>query len=394
MHGPSPGPASQGHEADPWQTPGMDGLARSRIGRFRRGAAAWMLPIALVVGCGSSGSSGPATSGVPAATGPDASPTATASSSPSASGTAVSGESGSIALALRAYDVPAGTHPHDVSPAPDGGVWYTGQRNGVLGHLDPATGDVREIPLGDGSAPHGVISGPNGAAWITDGGLNAIVRVDPATDQVTTWQLPADRGGANLNTAVFDADGTLWFTGQSGVYGRLDPASGAMDVFDDPEGRGPYGIAATPAGDVWYASLGGSHIARVDASSGAATIVEPPTAAQGARRIWSDSRGRLWVSEWDAGQVALHDPGTGAWQEWPLPGDAPMAYAVFVDDRDIVWLTDFGANTIVRFDPATETFASVALSSPGASVRQLHGRPGEVWGAESAADRIVVVTGG
>jgi virginiamycin B lyase len=239
-----------------------------------------------------------------------------------------------------------------------------------------------------------VITGPDGAAWITDGGLNAIVRVDAATNKVTTYPLPAGRGGANLNTAAFDPAGVLWFTGQSGVFGRLDPTSGDVDVFDDPEGRGPYGIAATPAGEVWYASLGGSHIARVDPSSGAATIVEPPTADQGARRVWSDSGGRLWVSEWEAGQVALHDPATGSWREWPLPGDGPMAYAVFVDDRDIVWLTDFGANTIVRFNPATEIFTSIELTSPQASVRQLHGRPGEVWGAESSADRIVVVTGG
>jgi hypothetical protein len=34
-----------------------------------------------------------------------------------------------------------------------------------------------------------------------------------------------------------------------------DPATGEIEVFDDPDGRGPYGIAATPAGDIWYASL-------------------------------------------------------------------------------------------------------------------------------------------
>jgi virginiamycin B lyase len=295
---------------------------------------------------------------------------------------------------VREFEVPAGSHPHDVSPAPDGGVWFTGQRTGVLGHLDPETGVVREIRLGTGSSPHGVITGPDGAAWITDSGLNAIVRVDAVTDEVTTYPLPDDRPGTNLNTAAFDRSGMLWFTGQAGIYGRLDPVSGEVDVFDDPEGRGPYGIATTPAGEVWYASLAGSHIARIDPATGAPTIVEPPTPGQGARRIWSDSAGRLWVSEWDAGQVAVHDPSDGSWREWPLPGDGPMAYAVFVDDRDAVWLTDFGANTIVRFDPATETFASAALPSAGAAVRQLHGRPGEVWGAESAIDRLVVVTGG
>jgi len=341
------------------------------------------LALVLVAACGSAQPS--ATQSPSVAVPSPANPTA------SIAGLGSPGRAGSPSLEIREFDVPAGSHPHDVSPAADGGVWYTAQRTGKLGHLDPGTGTVREIALGSGSSPHGVITGPDGAPWITDSGLNAIVRVDPATDEVRTFPLPADRPGANLNTAVFDPSGVLWFTGQSGVYGRLDPASSAMAVFDDPEGRGPYGITATPAGDVWYASLAGSHIARVD-SAGAATIVEPPTAGQGARRVWSDSRGRIWVSEWDAGQVAVHDPAAGRWQEWPLPGDNPMAYAVFVDDRDIIWLTDFGANAIVRFDPATESFESIELPSPDASVRQLHGRPGELWGAESGADKLVVVT--
>ena len=297
-------------------------------------------------------------------------------------------------LQVREFDVPAGSHPHDVAPAADGGVWYTGQHKGVLGHLDPATGDIREIPLGFGSAPHGVITGPDDAAWITDSGLNAIVRVDGETDEVRAFDLPPDRPDVNLNTAVFDPSGTVWFTGQAGVYGRLDPATGAIDVFDDPEGRGPYGIAVTPGGDVWYASLAGSHIARVDAATGVATIAEPPTAGQGARRVWSDSRGRIWVSEWNAGKVAVLDPVTGGWKEWPLPGERPQAYAVYVDERDIVWLTDFGGNAIVRFDPATETFDAIELPSPGASVRQLLGRPGELWGAESAVDKLVLVIEG
>ncbi|HET9345318.1 MAG TPA: hypothetical protein VFO05_06420 [Candidatus Limnocylindrales bacterium] len=296
--------------------------------------------------------------------------------------------------AVREFDVRPGTHPHDVYPAADGGVWYTGQRVSTLGYLDPATGEIEEIQLGSGAAPHGVIVGPDGAPWITDGGLNAIVRVDPETRQVDTWPLPADRPGANLNTATFDADGMLWFTGQNGIYGRLDPATGRIDVYDDPDGRGPYGIATTPGGDVWYSSLAGSHLGAIDRASGSVAIVEPPTAGAGARRVWSDSRGRLWVSEWNAGQVAVHDPADGSWQEWKLPGGGPMAYAVYVDENDVVWLTDFGANAIVRFDPATEQFESIPLELRDAAVRQLAGRPGEIWGAESGVDKLVVVTGG
>ena len=291
--------------------------------------------------------------------------------------------------AVERFPIPAGSGPHDVAPAPDGTVWYTAQRSGKLGRLDPATGRTTEIPLGSGSAPHGVIVGPDGAAWVTDGGLNAIVRVDPSGSEVKPFPLPAARAGANLNTAAFDQRGALWFTGQSGVYGRLDVSSGAMVVYEAPWGAGPYGITVTTNGTVWYASLAGNHIARVDPVSGAATVVSPPTPSQGSRRVWSDSSGRLWVSEWNAGQVAVHDPAAGTWKEWRLPGDKPQAYAVFVDDRDAVWLSDFGANALVRFDAASQRFTSFALPDRPGNVRQLLGRAGEVWGAESAADALV-----
>jgi virginiamycin B lyase len=288
------------------------------------------------------------------------------------------------------YQVPPGTHPHDVAPAPDGAVWYTAQHAGALGRRDPASGATHHILLGDGSAPHGVIVGPDGAPWVTDGGLNAIVRVDPATEEVTVYRLPPEWPDTNLNTAVF-AGGILWFTGQNGVYGRLDPASGQMQVFDAPGGRGPYGITVTPDGTVYYASLAGNHIARIDPATGVATPIDPPTPGQGARRVWADSQGQVWVSEWNAGQLSVFDPTTEAWRIWPLPGDAPQAYAVYVDERDIVWLTDFPNNAIVRFDPANETFLSFPLPTPDARVRQLLGRPGEVWGAESATDKLVVL---
>jgi virginiamycin B lyase len=303
---------------------------------------------------------------------------------------------GSIALAdaqqVRYFPLPAGAGPHDVAPAPDGTVWYTAQRAGALGRLDPATGKAEQIPLGRDSAPHGVIVGPDGAAWVTDGGQNAIARVDPQTRAVKLFPLPAGSAYANLNTAAFDRNGVLWFTGQSGYYGRVDPKGGAVKVWEAPRGAGPYGITATPTGDIYYVSLAGSHLARIDITTGAATVIEPPTLRQGARRVWSDSKGKLWISEWNSGQVSVYEPATQRWKQWKLPGDAPRAYAVYVDERDKVWLTDFNANAIVRFDPVTETFASFPSSERGAAVRQMHGRAGEAWGAESGNNRLVVIS--
>ena len=67
------------------------------------------------------------------------------------------------------------------------------------------------------------------------------------------------------------------------------------------------------------------------------------------------------------------------------------SYAVYVDESDMVWLSDFGANAIVRFDPQNERFEVVDLPSNPSNVRQILGRPGEVWFPESAADQLVVI---
>lgn len=295
---------------------------------------------------------------------------------------------------VEVFELPKGARVHDVAPAPDGTIWYTAQRQGALGILDPKTGKVRQVPLGPDSAPHGVIQGPDGAAWITDSGQNAIVRYDPKTGKIDVWKLPDDIGYANLNTGTFDGDGIHWFTGQNGIYGRIDPKTGKMDVFKDPEGRGPYGIDATPGGEVYYVSLAGSHLARVDRTSGEATIIEPPTPAQGARRVWADSKGDLWVSEWNSGQLSRYTPSTGAWKSWKLPSDKPRAYAVYVDERDVVWVSDFGSNTTFAFDPKTEQWTPYPGSGEGANVRQILGRPGEVYLPESGLDRIMVIRTG
>jgi virginiamycin B lyase len=206
---------------------------------------------------------------------------------------------------------------------------------------------------------------------------------------VKVWPLPADSGYTNLNTAIFDKKGVHWFTGQSGIYGRLDPRSGDMKVFEAPKGRGPYGIHATPDGSVYYASLAGSFVGKIN-PDGSTSVIQPPTPRQGARRVWSDSKGNVWVSEWNSGNLSRYEPATGKWSAWRAPGDDPHVYAVYVDETDKVWASEWSAQAMLRFDPATEKFESFRSSSRNANVRQIHGRKGEVWTPESATDKITV----
>ena len=319
-----------------------------------------------------------------------------ASSSPAcvAEGLSAQKPPGPMLTRMQEYPVGRGQGPHDVAPAADGGVWYTAQRSGELGWLDSKTGATRMVKLGAGSAPHGVIVGPDGAPWVTDGGLNAIVRVDPATNAVRRFDLPASRPNANLNTATFDRAGSLWFTGEGGIYGTLDPRTGAMAVFDAPRGAGPYGIATTASGEVYFASLAGSYVGRIDVATGRASVLDPPTPGQGARRVWPDSCGRLWITEWNVGKLASYDPATKSWHEYVLDLSShrtAQPYAVYVGEGDVVWITDFAENAILDFDIASGTYSGHPIPTAGAEVRQLAGRTGEIWGAESGTDKLVVI---
>src|SRR5207248_11265172 len=100
---------------------------------------------------------------------------------------------------VKYFPVDAGVGLHDVAPAPDGTIWFTGQRNGTLGRLDPRDGSFKLVDLGKGAAPHGVTIGPGGAPWVTAGGQSALARVDVSDHRVTLFRLPEKETCANVN---------------------------------------------------------------------------------------------------------------------------------------------------------------------------------------------------
>src|SRR5271157_2740409 len=196
------------------------------------------------------------------------------------------------------YAVPPGSGPHDVAPAGDGRVWFTAQRAGKLGWLNPKDGSTGMVLLGELSRPHGVIIGPDGAPWVTDGGLNAIIRVDPATLALAVYPLPDNASNVDLNSAAFDGSGTLWFTGEAGYYGRLWPSARRVEAFKAPEGPSPYGISSCTDGMMYFVSLAASYLGRIDPNSAKVSIVRPPSPRQGTRRVWGGADGRLWITGW------------------------------------------------------------------------------------------------
>ena len=68
-------------------------------------------------------------------------------------------------VSVQEYRLPPGHFARDVwaDADVDRTVWIAFQGSGHLGVLNPKTGKVDLVALGEGSLPHGVIAGPDGA---------------------------------------------------------------------------------------------------------------------------------------------------------------------------------------------------------------------------------------
>ncbi|KAF1051868.1 MAG: Virginiamycin B lyase [Stenotrophomonas maltophilia] len=294
------------------------------------------------------------------------------------------------AAQLQYFQLSKGTAPQAIAPLDDGQLWYaTG--NGALARFDPKRGEGEQVSLGSGSKPSAVIAGDGGEAWVADRGLNAIVRVDPQRLGAEVVALPPQANDAELDSLAMDDDGALWFTGEHGFYGRLDPHSRQVQVWKTPTGKSADGLAVTPDGQVWFASRDDNSLNEIDPSAGSVTRFEAPTPHSGPQRLAADSIGRLWITQPDSGQLARFDPSDHHWKSWKLPGTQAQPVAIYVDAMDRVWLSDAQSHSLLRFDPQRERFTRLAGDAAATGALQLSGRPGEVWGAETGSDRLLVI---
>ena len=185
-------------------------------------------------------------------------------------------------LGLQAYKVPAGSRPHDVAPAADGGVWYTARA--------PASSAGSTPRLAKSSrsrwAPAQRLTASSSARTARPGSPTAASTPwsasTPPTHAVTT--LPAALEPTPTPTSTPPPSTSRAASGspaRPASTASSTPRTATCRSGTRPNGRGPYGITATPAGEVYYASLAGSHIARINVETGEATVLEPPTGKPG-----------------------------------------------------------------------------------------------------------------
>ena len=284
--------------------------------------------------------------------------------------------------------------PRDPMVAPDGRVWFVGQRGGYIGVLDPESGDFHKYDT-EGTRPHNLLVDPEGLVWYSGnaGESNRHIGVlDPSTGEITKHMIP-NEAVRDPHTLVFDSQGDIWFTAQQANYiGKLSRETGEFRVVESLRIEGarrgnssrPYGIVMDSRDRPWIALFNTNQIATVDPETFELKTFELPENAL-PRRIGITSDDILWYGDWTRGTLGRLDPETGEVTEFDLPnGTQSRPYGMAVDDSDRIWLVETGVqpNNFIGFDPMTgKFFSQTVIESGGGTIRHMYFDPetNSIW---------------
>ncbi|MDR8391227.1 hypothetical protein NC796_08765 [Aliifodinibius sp. S!AR15-10] len=284
-----------------------------------------------------------------------------------------------VEVQISEWQVPwENSRPRDPYVAPDGDIWFVGQRSHYVGEFDPETEEFRKIDLEDGAGPHTVVVDDNGFPWYAGNRANHIGKVNPETGEITKYMMPDDNSARDPHTIAFNEDGNMWFTSQgANSVGFFNVETGEPTIIpvETPRAR-PYGIIMDQNMEQpWIALFGTNKLATVDPETMELTEIELPNADSRPRRLAQTSDGTIWYGDYSRGYVGMYDPADGSFQEWPLPsGTSSRPYAVTVDDQDHFWVVETGVdpNMFVGFDTKSKEFvSSTEIESGGGTVRHM-----------------------
>jgi virginiamycin B lyase len=243
-------------------------------------------------------------------------------------------------LAIQTFPVSAGKGPtRCLSCAGRYGLVH----RAICGQTRPARPPHREIGAactGPGVAPHSVIVGPDGSAWSPKAGRTrspGSVR-RPAAAKLN----PLPRTGA-MPTSTRQrliarvCSGSL---GRTASMAASDPETGAIVVFDALRGTGPYRIATTPDGQVFFASLAGNYLGHIDVETALSSCWSRPCRAKARRAFAPTAAASCGSRGWNSGDLFPPRQQGQELGSLALAGRSPHPYAVYVDENDVVWVND------------------------------------------------------
>jgi virginiamycin B lyase len=288
---------------------------------------------------------------------------------------------------MQEWQVPwENTRPRDPYVAPDGDIWFVGQRGDYVSEFDPQSEEFRRLELPDGAGPHNLIVDDKGFIWYAGNRAAHIGRLDPNDGSIQKFPMPDERA-RDPHTLVFDQNGDIWFSVQGGNFvGKLTVETGQVDLIEVPTQRArPYGILIDQNNRPWIALFGTNKLATVDPETMELTEIPLQREEARPRRIALTSDGSIWYVDYAQGYLGRYNPDDESFKEWKLPeGDGARPYAMASDNKDRLWLVETGVdpNLFVGFDPETEEFfSSTPIESGGGTVRHMvfHEPTNTIW---------------
>lgn len=206
--------------------------------------------------------------------------------------------------------------------------------------------------------------------WSGAAALLAISSVDAQTvaaQALDVREWPVEWEGRPRDPAV-DADGRVWFVGQSGNYiGVFDPASETFRRFEIEEGTRPHNLIVGSDGGIWYAGNGNARIGRLDPATGEARIIRmPDEAARDPHTLLGDADGGIWFTVQNGGYIGRLAMESGE-VRLVKAAERSRPYGIDLDSKGRAWVNLFSTNRIAMVDP--ETFAITEIETPRAAAR-------------------------
>ncbi|OGA29158.1 MAG: hypothetical protein A3F77_17360 [Betaproteobacteria bacterium RIFCSPLOWO2_12_FULL_67_28] len=294
-----------------------------------------------------------------------------------------------IAGKITEWSVPTPRFARDPAPGPDGNIYIAVMNGNRIARFDTKAKSFKEWDLPEGARPHGLVVSKDGKVFYTGNGNGSIGELDPATGKVVSHFTPSQ--GGNPHTAVLDDAGNVWFTGQGGYLGKLERASGKVSEIPMP--GGPYGLAIDKQGRIWVCRMGANALGIYDPKSGKTDELRTGSGSR-PRRIAAAPDGMLWVTYYGNGKLARVDPvAKKVVKEYAMPaGERAGPYAVAVDGAGRVWANEIDTDTVALLDPKTERFRVFQLPSRDVGIRKaIVDAEGRFWYMGSHSGKLGVI---
>ncbi len=195
----------------------------------------------------------------------------------------------------------------------------------------------------------------NGKVWFVGQSGNYIAHLDPASGKFTRFEIEA---GTHPHNLIVDEAGKVWFAGnRNATIGALDGSTGKSTIYPMPDGspRDPHTMIFDSKGNIWFTAQGGNAVGHLDTKSGKVRAVNVATKNARPYGIVMDKNDRPWFIQVGTNKVATIDPAPLTITDYTLPNERTRARRLEVTSDGTIWYGDYTRGMLGRFDPATGT---------------------------------------